>query len=146
MIRIANKFDLPRLKEMLWNYHDSGSIKGLDITNEDTGLKILSIILAGGGIALVSEKNNELTGMLLAICTPFLWDNTKLVMNEIAYWVEPEHRGSTSGYRLLKKYTEMCDEMRDNGRITNYTVSQMEGQQLDYSRFGFKPIEHTWGQ
>lgn len=146
MIRVANKFDFPRLKEMLWNYHDSGSIKGLDITSEETGIKILSIILAGGGIALVSEKNKELTGMLLAICTPFLWDNTKLVMNEIAYWVEIEHRGSSAGYRLLKKYTEMCDEMRDNGRIVNYTVSQMEGQQLDYSRFGYKPIEHTWSQ
>ena len=146
MIRLANKFDLPILIEMLWNYHDSGSIKGLDVENETTATKILSIILAGGGIALVSEKNNEPTGMLLAICTPFLWDNTKLVMNEIAYWVEIEHRGSSAGYRLLKKYTEMCDEMKDNGRIVNYTVSQMEGQQLDYSRFGYKPIEHTWSQ
>ena len=146
MIRLANKFDMPKLIEMLWNYHDSGSIKGLDVENETTATKILSIIFAGGGIALISEKNNQPTGMLLAICTPFLWDNTKLVMNEIAYWVETDHRGSTAGYRLLKKYTEMCDEMRDNGRIVNYTVSQLEGQQLDYSRFGFKPIEHTWAQ
>ena len=146
MIRVANKFDLPILIDMLWNYHDSGSISGLDVTNDKTATKILSIILAGGGIALISEKNNKPTGMLIAICTPFLWDNTKLVMNEIAYWVETEHRGSSAGYRLLKKYTEMCDEMRDNGRIINYTVSQMEGQQLDYSRFGYKPIEHTWSQ
>jgi hypothetical protein len=146
MIRLANKFDMPKLIEMLWNYHDSGSIKGLDVENETTATKILSIIFAGGGIALISEKNNEPTGMLLAICTPFLWDNTKLVMNEIAYWVELEHRGSSAGYRLLKKYTEMCDEMKDNGRIVNYTLSQLEGQQLDYSRFGFRPIEHTWSQ
>jgi hypothetical protein len=146
MIRVANKFDMPKLIDMLWNYHDSGSIKGLDVPNDSTAIKILSIILAGGGIALISEKNNEPTGMLIAICTPFLWDNTKLIMNEIAYWVETEHRGSTAGYRLLKKYTELCDEMRENGRIVNYTVSHMEGQQLDYSRFGFKPIEHTWSQ
>ena len=146
MIRVANKFDMPRLIEMLWNYHNSGSIKGLEITNDRTATKILNIIFAGAGVALVSEKNNEVTGMLLAICTPFMWDNSKLVMNEIAYWVEPEHRGSTAGYRLLKKYTEMCDEMRDNNRIVNYTLSQMEGQELDYSRFGFRPIEHTWSQ
>jgi hypothetical protein len=146
MIRLANKFDMPKIIEMLWNYHDSGSIKGLDIENETTAIKILSVIFAGAGIALISEKDNQPTGMLLAICTPFLWDNSKLVMNEIAYWVETEHRGSTAGYRLLKKYTELCDEMRDNGRIVNYTVSQLEGQQLDYSRFGFRPIEHTWSQ
>ena len=82
--------------------------------------------------------------MLLAVRTPFLWDNSKLIMNEIAYWVEPEHRGSTAGYRLLKEYVEFCDELKDLNRISNYTISQMEGQELNYSRFGFKPIEHTW--
>ena len=143
-IRKANKFDLPQLKQMLWNYHDSGNIKGLDITSEETGLRILSMILAGGGVAFVSEKDNVLTGMLLAVRTPFLWDNSKLIMNEIAYWVEPEHRGSSAGYRLLKEYVEFCDELKDLNKISNYTISQMEGQELNYSRFGFKPIEHTW--
>jgi GNAT superfamily N-acetyltransferase len=143
-IRKANKFDLPKLKQMLWNYHDCGNIKGLDITSEETGLRILSMILAGGGVALVSEKDDELTGMLLAVRSPFLWDNSKTIMTEIAYWVEPEHRGSSAGYRLLKEYVEYCDELKDLNKICNYTISQMEGQELNYSRFGFKPIEHTW--
>jgi hypothetical protein len=39
---------------------------------------------------------------------------------------------------------EYCDELKDLNRISNYTISQMEGQELNYSRFGFKPIEHTW--
>jgi len=82
--------------------------------------------------------------MLLAVCVPFLWDNSQLIMSEVAYWVEPEYRNSTAGYRLLKKYTEMCEDLRDSGRIVNYTVSQLAGQELDYSRFGFKPIEQTW--
>lgn len=144
MIRVANKFDIPRLREMLLNYQSAGVLRGLKITNEQTGLKILSTIIAGGGIGLVSEKNGVVTGMLLAVCTPFLWDNNQLIMSEIAYWVEPEYRNTTAGYRLLKKYTEMCEDLRDSGRIVNYTVSRMEGQDLDYSRFGFKPIEQTW--
>ena len=65
-------------------------------------------------------------------------------MNEIAYWVEPEHRGSTAGYRLLKEYVEVCDDMKDSGKIHNYTMSQLDGQNLDYSRFGFRPVEQTW--
>lgn len=144
-IRLANKFDIPELKRMLWNYHNSGSIKGLDVTNEDTGLRILTTILVGGGLALVSEKEpGKLTGMLLAVKVPFLWDQSKIVMNEIAYWVDEEHRGSTAGYRLLQKYTQFCDDFKDQNKIYTYTMSQMEGQNLDYSRFGFKPIEHTW--
>lgn len=143
-IRQANKFDLPQLKQMLWNYHDSGSIRGLSVDDEETGMKILTVILVGGGLALVSEKDNKLTGMLLAVKSPFLWDNKKLIMNEIAYWVEPEHRGSTAGYRLLKEYVEVCGDMKDSGKIHNYTMSQLSGQNLDYSRFGFRPVEQTW--
>jgi hypothetical protein len=129
---------------MLWHYHDSGSIKGLDIKSEETAMRILTTILVGGGMALVSEKDNKLTGMLLAVKSPFLWDQSHYIMNEIAYWVEPEHRGSTAGYRLLKEYVKCCEDMRNQDKISNYTMSQMEGQSLDYTRFGMRPIEHTW--
>lgn len=143
-IRLANKFDIPQLAEMLRHYRDSGTIKGLKVENEETGMKILTAIIVGMGVAIVSEKDDKITGMLLAIKTPFMWDNTKLVMSEIAYWVEPEHRGSTAGYRLISKYVEIADELMQKGVIMNYTLSQMAEQNLDYSRFGLKPIETTW--
>jgi N-acetylglutamate synthase-like GNAT family acetyltransferase len=144
-IRLANKFDIPELKRMLWNYHNSGNIKGLDVTNEETGLRILTMILIGGGMALVAEKKpGQLVGMLLAVRVPFLWDQTKIVMNEIAYWVDEENRGSTAGYRLLQKYSDLCSDMKLDKKLFSYTMSQMDGQNLDYTRFGFKPIETTW--
>ena len=143
-IRLANRFDIPKIAEMLRHYQHSGSIKDLKIEDESTGLRILTHILIGGGLAIVSEKDNNLTGMLLAVRTPFLWDNTQFVMNEIAYWVEKEHRGSTAGYRLINEYVKLCDTLIEDKKIMNYTMSQMEGQQLKYERFGFRPIEHTW--
>jgi len=143
-IRQANKFDMPNIIKMLWNYHDSGNIEGLDVPDESTAQKILTMIIVGHGVAFVAEKNNQLVGMLLAFKSPFLWDNSKFTMNEIAYWVEPEHRGGTAGYRLLAQYIEYCDEQVELGRIASYTMSQMNGQQLNYSRFGLKPIETVW--
>lgn len=143
-IRLANKFDIPQLAEMLRHYRDSGNIKGLKVENEETGMKILTAIIVGMGVAIVSEKDNKLTGMLLAVKSPFMWDNSKLLLNEIAYWVEPEHRGSTAGYRLISKYVEIADDLLQSGTIINYTMSQMAEQKLDYSRFGLKPIETTW--
>ncbi len=146
-IRQANKFDIPQIFDMLRHYRDAGTIKGLDdLIEEETPLKIMTYILAGGGIALVSETNSKLTGMLLAIKTPYLWDSNKYIMNEIVYWVEPEHRGSTAGYRILNAYITECDSLKENEQIINYTLSQMDGQQLNYSRFGFKRVEETWSQ
>jgi len=145
MIRHANKFDIPQIFEMLRHYRDAGIIAGVDdVNDEQTPLKIMTHILAGAGIALVSEKNDKLTGMLLAIKTPLLWDMNKFVMHEIAYWVEPNDRNTSTGYRLISEYTELCKEMVDMKQITRYTITQLEGQSLDYGRFGLKPIEHTW--
>ena len=143
-IRHATKYDAKQIIDMLWNYHDSGSIEGLSVPNENTAVKILTMIIAGAGVALVAEKEQGLVGMLLAFKAPFLWDNSKFTMNEIAYWVEPEHRGGTAGYRLLAEYVNYCDEQVAEGQIISYTMSQLNGQDLNYSRFGFKPIETTW--
>lgn len=144
-IRHATKYDARQIVNMLWNYHDSGTIEGLQVEKDNqTPIKVVTYLLAGAGLALVAEKNNQIIGMLLAYKTPFLWDNTKFVMNEIAYWVEPEYRGSTAGYRLLREYVDYCETEKEKGNIANYTMSQMNGQTLDYSKFGFKPIETTW--
>ena len=116
----------------------------MSVKDDSTALMILTRILAGGGIALVSEKDKTITGMLLAVKSPYLWDNSKFVMREIAYWVEEEYRGGNYGYRLLKEYVNHCNELKEQGKICNYTMSQLEGQTLDYSRFGFEPVEQTW--
>lgn len=144
-IRLATKFDMPEILDMLRNYRDSGIIPGVhDIQDVDTPIRILTYILAGGGLAYVSQKDKQLTGMILAIKSPYLWDNKKFVMNEIVYWVEKNHRGTTAGYRLLTEYKNACQTLKDNNLIISYTLSQMEGQYLNYSRFGFRPIESTW--
>ena len=143
MIRLATKFDMPRLIEMLWDYHDSGNLPSMEISDDSTAKKILTRILVGGGIALVSEKDGHLNGMLLALLVPYLWDDSALVVSEIAYWVDAEQRGGSAGYRLLKEYTTRCNDMVEQKKIKTFTVSHMEGQQLNYARFGFKPVEHT---
>jgi hypothetical protein len=145
LIRKATKFDIPNILNMLRHYRDAGKVIGVaDITSDETPIRILTYIMAGGGCAYVSQKDDKLTGMLLALKTPYLWDNTKFIMSEIVYWTEQEYRGSTAGYRLLAQYVKHCTELKDDNDILNYTISQMEGQTLNYSRFGFKPVEHTW--
>ena len=144
-IRLADKFDIPQIFEMLRHYRDAGIVSGVnEITNEETPMRIMTHILAGAGLAIVSEKDKKLTGMLLALKTPLLWDMSKFVMSEIAYWVEPNDRNTTTGYRLINEYTDICNVMVKTKQITRYTITQLEGQSLNYCRFGFKPIETTW--
>lgn len=151
MIRTATKFDIPQIFDLLRHYRDAASMEGMniitDIENESTPLSIMTYILAGAGLALVNDLGDgKLSGMLLAVKTPHLWDQTKYIMSEICLWVDPEYRGGTAGFRLIKEYVDRCDQLKDQQQITNYTLSQMQGQSLKYERFGFKPTETTWSQ
>jgi hypothetical protein len=84
--------------------------------------------------------------MLIALKNPNVWDNSILVMNELAYWVNPESRGSSAGYRLIKAYQEYAEELKSQGKIKAYTISKMvTSPDLNYSRFGFNKIEEMWG-
>ena len=124
-IRLATKFDMPEILDMLRNYRDSGIIPGVhDIQDVDTPIRILTYILAGGGLAYVSQKDKQLTGMILAIKSPYLWDNKKFVMNEIVYWVEKNHRGTTAGYRLLTEYKNACQTLKDNKSRDFYLIGK----------------------
>lgn len=149
MIRVATKFDSSKIMELLINYQNSSSLSKVDgksITCTKTAEKLLIHIFAGAGIAFVSEQNNTMTGILLGIRTPSLWNHDKLVMNEICYWVEPEYRNGTAGYRLLKAYVDYCKELQDSGNIQNFTISQMVDTNLKFNKFGFKKVEEVWSQ
>ena len=92
------------------------------------------------------EHDDQLAGMLVALKSPNLWDRDVVVMNELAYWVEPESRGSMGGYRLIKSYQQYCEQLKANNEIQAYTISKMStSPDLKYDRFGFEKIEEMWG-
>lgn len=147
-IRQANKFDTPRIIEMLKNYREVTPISSFkDCNNEEHMIAILSHIYAGKGIALVAESNDKIIGMMLSVIDQSIWDPKICVLKELAYWVELESRGSTAGYRLLLEYNRVARSLLVTGRITHWTISKMSNSpDLDYSRFGFTRVEETWSQ
>jgi predicted GNAT family N-acyltransferase len=146
MIRLANPFDLPELVRMVKAYQLVSPVECLQVsTAYDYVEQIITQILAGRGVIFVSEADQNLTGMLIAVKNTNVWDPSIKVMNELAYWVDPEHRGSTAGYRLLAAYQKYCAELVEDKQIKFYTISKMvNSPDLKYERFGFKKLEEMW--
>ena len=144
-IRIANKFDQPHIFKMLRNFRDQSPIQVMStVNNEEYVSKLLNALLHGRGVILIAEKE-EPVGMLMAVIDQNVWDPNVFLMKELVYWVEPEHRGSTAGYRLLAKYNELAKKMVDDGKISFYTMSKLtKSPDLDYGRFGYERVEETW--
>lgn len=146
MIRQANKFDIPQIIEMLKEYRDAAPLEILKQANDQEYIEqfLLSLIV-GNGFILVAEKEDELIGMLIAGILPNLWNPKVNQCSEIAYWVKPEFRGTTAGYRLIKEYTKECDKLFKAGRVQMVTISKMvNSPDLKYNKFGFSKLEEIW--
>jgi N-acetylglutamate synthase-like GNAT family acetyltransferase len=146
MIRQASKFDSDLIIDMLRDYRSATPWDRLAQCDNERYIKtLLAHIFAGMGVVFIAERESQAIGMLIAIKSPNIWDPELMVMNELCYWVNPEWRGGTAGYRLLAAYIEHGDRLKEQGVIEAYTVSKMTNSpDLDYSRFGFEKLEETW--
>ena len=144
-IRLANKFDLPYILDMLRNFREQTPIEEMrNCDNEEYVNKVFHHIILGGGVALVAEEQQPI-GMIIGIKDQSIWDPDIKILRELVYWVEPEARGSSAGYRLIKEYNKRAEEMRENDQIKMYTMTKMvNSPDLDFSRFGYQKTEEVW--
>lgn len=144
----ANKFHAPIIIEMLKQYRSATPVKLFSNCNDEAYInKLLAHIFAGRGIALLAFKNEEPAGMLLGFIDQSIWDPSICVLRELAYWVNPEFRGTTAAYRLLSKYNDHAQSLLDSNRISQWTISKMvNSPDLDYAKFGYKKVETTYSQ
>lgn len=148
MIREANKFDVDAIIQMLKHYREAAPLDALRKADDEEYIRrMIAGIIAGMGFVLVSEKDNVITGMLIAALFPNIWNPKAHQCSEVAYWVEPEHRGGTAGYRLIAEYVDKCEELKRQGKIHFYTISKMNNSpNLKYQKFGFEKLEETWSK
>lgn len=144
-IRLANKFDLPYFTQLVHNIHEKGEIGDYKVILNDEYLNAMFVsTLHGAGISLIAESEENI-GMLLAIIAPNIWSETTMVMNQILLYVDENYRHTRAGYLLIKKYEDLCQDMKNKNRINYYTINSAKSMfDIDFSRFGYEKIAETW--
>ena len=144
-VRLANKFDLPVVLDMLRNFRNHTPIDMMrECNNEEYINKLFHHVILGGGVALIAE-DKDVAGMIIGVKDQNVWDPEIKVLRELVYWVEPEYRGTTAGYKLLLKYNKLAQELVDAQKINMYTMTKMvNSPDLDFTRFGYKKTEEVW--
>jgi N-acetylglutamate synthase-like GNAT family acetyltransferase len=147
-IRQASRFDIPRLIELMKHYREQSPLACLKQSNNETYVEsVLYHITLGKGVIYVAEHEGLVVGMIVAIKNQNIWDPEIYTYNELAYWVEPEHRGTSAGFKLLKRYQEAAEQAKVLGTIKYYTITKMiNSPDLSYDRFGFRKLEEMWEQ
>ena len=146
MIRHANKFDMDEIIRMLIAYREKAPTKFLQETNDRPYIEgLLSNIITGAGFILLSVKEEEVTGMIIAAKHPNIWNPAVMQISEVAFWVDEAHRGGRTAHRLIHAYIQECEELQQTKQIEFFTISKMcNSPDLSYDRFGFEKLEETW--
>lgn len=146
MVRLATIDDLDDLITMMKHYAESSPIVELRTNQNEPHVRALLtlIIQNDGGRVWIAHKDNKAIGMLIALFNPNIWNPNLYCMAELAWWVEPEHRHTSAGYRLVTEYKNFANDEMKAGRIYFWTLSKMvSSPDLDYTKLGVTRIEET---
>jgi GNAT superfamily N-acetyltransferase len=144
MIRQATKYDKTEIIEMMQLFRAEADIEQYrHLDNIVYWNKLLDSILAGQGIIFLEEGK----GLIMALITHTAWCDRTFQMYELAWYVKPEYRNTTVGYRLLKEYIDYGKKLKEQGRIKLFTIAKMiSSPNIKYDKFGFNKLDETWIQ
>jgi hypothetical protein len=145
MIRLATRYDIPRLLEIVEAYAYENPIKKLgDQSNHNPKYveELLFGIIQGRGFIYI---DTHMRGAIVAYRSSNIWSPKVKELNELLWWVEPEHRNGTIGGRLWKAFDDHAKAMLKAGEIDFVCTSiSANGPLIDYTRRGYKPLGATF--
>jgi N-acetylglutamate synthase-like GNAT family acetyltransferase len=144
MIRQATRHDKKQIIELMKLFRDESKIEYVKNLRDETYInKLLDTILAGAGVIFIEDN----VGLIMALITPTIWCDKTMQMQELAWYVKPEKRNTSIGYRLLKKYVEYGKELKQQGRISIFAIAKMvTSPDIKYGKFGFTKLDENWIQ
>jgi N-acetylglutamate synthase-like GNAT family acetyltransferase len=144
MIRLANKFDKDGIMDLMRMFRDESPIQQYkDLNNVEYISRLLDTLIAGQGVIYIEEN----VGMIIGVIQPTIWCDKTFALYELAWYVKPENRNTSVGYRLLSAYVLHAKKLKDEGRIKLFTMNKMiTSPDIKYEKFGFTKIEEGWLQ
>lgn len=142
MIRQATKYDKTEIMEMMRQFHAEADLPEIP-QNEEYFCGLLDNIFAGQGVVFLEEGK----GLLMAMVLPTIWCNKTFAMHELAWYVRPQHRDTTTGFRLFAAYLAHAKQLKSQGRIKYFTMTKLDtSPNMKYEKYGFRKKDENWIQ
>lgn len=144
MVKIATRYDKAEIKALMRQFRDESGFDELSRIDDSYHFDaMLESIFVGQGVIYLEEGK----GLLMALILPTIWDSKTLVMHELAWYVKPEFRKGSIGYRLFKMYVDYGNQLKREGRIAYFTMSKLDtSPNLKYDKHGFRKKDENWVQ
>jgi len=141
MIRLATRYDIPRLLEIVeaYAFENPITVLGKQVNHDPKYVESLLFgIIMGRGFVYI---DNHMRGAIIGIKNQNIWCPKVRELNELLWWVEPEYRNGTIGGRLWKAFDQHADQMLSGGDVHCVITSvSASGPLIDYTKRGYKAV------
>lgn len=142
-IRKATADDIPRIVEMATRFINETPYRAHTTVNVEQLETLASFLIeTGAGVILLAERDGgQVVGMLALSCLPHPLTGEPYG-DELVWWVDPEHRKSAAGWRLLCAAEDYCLHMG----LSVLKMVAPSGSNVGkvYDRRGYHPIETAY--
>jgi len=147
-IRLARLDDISSLIEMGRHFHAAyiEHERSICFDAEHVRALLVRLITEPAGLVMVAVVDRLPIGMFVAMCHGGI-TSPSLQATELAWWVEPEHRGSRLSMEMLQRYEAWAIE-KGCALATLACIQPFKGDMVRrlYERMGFRGIEQSFAK
>lgn len=145
-IRFAGIKDFDRIMSLMINFANAAPIEALRNPKYNyRGVQNFLTMILKNGTIIVGEVDGVIQGMLIAGVDSNPWLPQVKTLKELAWWVEPEYRNTSLGYKILMKYIETGQKIKERGMIENFVLTNMSiSPDFDLAARGWRAVETNY--
>ena len=144
-IRFADRFDIPDLVKHgreFWNGTRYGKVDNRPYNAESVRVLIEGLV-GDKNILVAVDRDETVAGFVLVTQYPLAWDFDIKVCGELAWYVAPEHRGTSLGVALLQQAEELA-KLRGCQYMAMISMSHSMDVGPLYEKLGYIETEVTY--
>jgi len=131
------------LDELLVNAETFMGLLDMELEIDHEYLKSVFVDLIRRHIILVAVHKDKIVGSIAGLCTSSMFDRNTKIVSETFWWMMPDSRGTTGGYKLLKEFEKRA-KATNCKYITLSRLAKSPVQQATYEKAGYNITEETW--
>lgn len=146
VVRPMIEADLPAYLEMAAAFHEDCPVSDLMPFDPEGTAEFLTNLIGNENFrAIIAEVDGKPVGITGAALYPMFFSPENFVVQEMWWWLSPDHRGSGVAQRM---YKDIENWALDSGAVAVFMIAlhndNVERMAKLYSRSGFRPMERTF--
>jgi L-amino acid N-acyltransferase YncA len=141
-VRDATRDDIPALLPQARAFADTFDAKTALWPGDTEAAQFLARFIEEQPVFVAETEDGTLVGFIMGMFAPHYFNQQILTLTELAWWVQPEHRGSRAALLLLQAFSDCGALHAEWTMLSLEESSQLNDRTL--AKRGFRRVERSY--